>query len=186
MGLPQQPCHHFVTFHLVFVTSLEHPIICCQVPPLPFESLSCTAARITRPLFLSWHGSISGGYEYDGGTEIGRIKDEEVRTAVRKDLREGIRSFVISGVFSPVNSCQEAMVKELVEDEIENACVKSGESLPPSVHISLLHGDSSLYTMQPTLYLLYYLLYYLQSRWDSRTQCVQESVLRHTSHSAMR
>lgn len=71
----------------------------------------------------------SGGFEYDGGTEIGPIREAEVRAAVREDLREGILSFVISGVFSPVNSSQEARVKELVEDELQKTSAECGNSL---------------------------------------------------------
>ena len=77
---------------------------------------------------MSWSFEYSGGFEYGGGTEIGPIKEAEVRTAVREDLRKGIMSFVISGVFSPVNNSQEAKVKELLEDELHKASAESGNS----------------------------------------------------------
>ncbi|BDA41353.1 probable D-/L-hydantoinase subunit A at N-terminal half [Coccomyxa sp. Obi] len=83
-----------------------------------------------------------GGFEYDGGTEIGPIKEAEVRAAVREDLREGITSIVISGVFSPVNSSQEARVKELVEDEIQNASAECGTTV--ETHITLSHEVAQL------------------------------------------
>ena len=68
-----------------------------------------------------------GGYEYDGGTEIGPIKEAEVRATVREDLGKGITSFVISGVFSPVNSTQEARVKQIVQDEFQQASAGHGD-----------------------------------------------------------
>lgn len=49
-----------------------------------------------------------------------------MRAAVREDLHNGITSFVISGVFSPVNSSQETLVGHLVEDEVQQASTKSG------------------------------------------------------------
>jgi N-methylhydantoinase A/oxoprolinase/acetone carboxylase beta subunit len=67
-----------------------------------------------------------GGFEYDGGTEISPINEEEVRAAVRSDISNGITSFVISGVFSPVNASQEEQVGCIVEDEIQKTARSTG------------------------------------------------------------
>ena len=57
----------------------------------------------------------AGGYEYDGKTEITPVSEEEVCEAVHDALSQGIPSFVICGVFSPIRSSQELQVKQMVE-----------------------------------------------------------------------
>ena len=49
----------------------------------------------------------AGGYEYDGVAEIAPLDDAELRSALRDILELGIRSVVVSGVFSPVTADQE-------------------------------------------------------------------------------
>lgn len=66
----------------------------------------------------------AGGFEYDGGTEICPMDKAELRAAVREDLGKGVNSFVISGVFSPVNSRHEVEAGRIVEDEITKAAGK--------------------------------------------------------------
>ncbi|EIE25109.1 DUF917-domain-containing protein [Coccomyxa subellipsoidea C-169] len=86
--------------------------------------------------------SDASGYEYDGGTEISPIDEAEVRAAVRQDLDRGITSFVVSGVFSPVNSSQETRVKQILEDEIHQASTEGGK--PIQAHITLSHEVAQL------------------------------------------
>lgn len=59
--------------------------------------------------------AVAGGYEYDGKTEITPVNEEDIQDAVHDALSQGITSFVISGVFSPIRSSQELQAKEIVE-----------------------------------------------------------------------
>lgn len=49
----------------------------------------------------------TGGHEFDGGTEISPLVPQEVQHAVTDVIQRGIRSVVLSGVFSPVNPAHE-------------------------------------------------------------------------------
>lgn len=56
---------------------------------------------------------VHGGYEFDG-RPISPFDPGEVEAAVDRMLDRGIRSFAITGVFSPVNADQEEQVAQLV------------------------------------------------------------------------
>ena len=64
-----------------------------------------------------------------------------MRAAVRRELAGGVTSFVVSGVFSPVNAAQEERVGRIVEDELERARPAAGCALPPPLHA----GSSSVH-----------------------------------------
>ena len=59
--------------------------------------------------------AIAGGYEYDGKTEITPVSEKDIQDAVQDAHSQGITSFVISGVFSPIRSSQELRAREIVQ-----------------------------------------------------------------------
>ncbi|CAK0783618.1 hypothetical protein CVIRNUC_006817 [Coccomyxa viridis] len=75
---------------------------------------------------------LPGGYEYDGKTEIAPVSLEETADAVRDALAKGITSFVVSGVFSPTRSSQEAQVEQIIKE----VCHSSGIA---DIHVTLSH-----------------------------------------------
>lgn len=60
---------------------------------------------------------LSGGYEVDG-RELSRVDEQEVRDACTR-MRGNVDAVAIIGVFSPVNSAQEARVAEIVAAELD-------------------------------------------------------------------
>ena len=54
---------------------------------------------------------LQGGYQYDGVSEISGLDHEEIRQCVDSLWGKGIKNFVVSGIFSPVNPAQEIKVK---------------------------------------------------------------------------
>lgn len=53
---------------------------------------------------------VSGGYEFDGKTEIAPVDEHEIRSVVETIKNNDVRNIVVSGVFSPVNNTQEQKV----------------------------------------------------------------------------
>ena len=49
------------------------------------------------------------------------MSEEETRNAVQDALEKGVSSFVVSGVFSPITSCQELRVQDIIQ-EVCAAC----------------------------------------------------------------
>lgn len=49
---------------------------------------------------------LNGGYVFDGNP-MSNVNEDEVNIAVAKSITDGVRNFVICGVFSAVNSRQE-------------------------------------------------------------------------------
>ena len=65
---------------------------------------------------------VSGGYFYDGNP-ISEINEEEIRRFVRQALDLHIRSFCVSGVFSPCRADQEEHVAQIIRDEWPDALI---------------------------------------------------------------
>ncbi|CAL5220079.1 g2030 [Coccomyxa viridis] len=98
------------------------------LPPLcDITSSLCTGSRGYM---------LPGGYEYDGKTEITPVNEKDIQDAVHDALLQGITSFVISGVFSPIRSSQELQAKEIVQ----SSCESGGKD----VHITLSHEVGQL------------------------------------------
>ena len=87
--------------------------------------------------------------------------------AVRQELSGGVTSFVVSGVFSPVNASQEEEVGRIIEDEMEQASSAAGSLL-------LCHFCSELHEASAFLTPLSHLLCSLPC-WHSVTLCKQSS-----------
>ena len=48
---------------------------------------------------------------------------------MRRELSGGVTSFVVSGVFSPVNAAQEEQVGRIVQDELQRTRSAAGAAL---------------------------------------------------------
>lgn len=60
----------------------------------------------------------TGGYEFDGGTEISPLSTEQIHKVTDKALKAGYTSLVVSGVFSPVNSSQEEAAADIINKHV--------------------------------------------------------------------
>ncbi len=78
------------------------------------------------PPFLDWpkdmlshigqvHSIVNGGYEYNGAL-LSAPDMDEIRKALESMRREGIGALAVSCVFSPVNSEQELLVREIARE----------------------------------------------------------------------
>jgi len=81
---------------------------------------------IAVPPFLDWPDDIirhigrhyrivHGGYEYNG-VPIAPVDRDEIRRALEELKDEGITALAVSGVFSPVNSEQEMIVRDIAQE----------------------------------------------------------------------
>lgn len=72
-----------------------------------------------RELVLGYYALVQGGMEVDGSL-IRAIDEEEIRKACAAARRLGIRSVVVNGVFSPIDTVvrQEERAAEIVREEI--------------------------------------------------------------------
>lgn len=72
-----------------------------------------------RELVLGHWGSVRGGLEVDGEL-IAELDEAAVRAECRSIRREGIRSVVVNGVFSPIDTVhhQEERAAEIIRDEL--------------------------------------------------------------------
>ena len=75
------------------------------------------------------HILCAGGYEFDGGTEISPLNKEQIQRATDTALKAGYTSFVVSGVFSPVNSSQEEAAADIIQ---KHAAIHHAGKLLPS------------------------------------------------------
>ncbi|KAH8905280.1 DUF917-domain-containing protein [Coniochaeta sp. PMI_546] len=77
-----------------------------------------------RELVLGYYALVKGGLEVDG-TLIGDIDEEEIRKECKAIKELGIRSVVVNGIFSPIDTVerQEERAAELVRQEIPNCDV---------------------------------------------------------------
>lgn len=64
------------------------------------------------------------------------MNESEIRGAVQATWASGVRSFVISGVFSPLNAAQEEAAKVLVEDEVTQLAAGGPHICRGSRHLS--------------------------------------------------
>ena len=88
----------------------EARLMCC------FAAIAGHLTLLSSPILMAEALSASaGGYEYDGKTEITPVNEGEVHEAVQDAILQGITSFVICGVFSPIRSSQELQVKQIVQ-----------------------------------------------------------------------
>eukprot|EP00884_Botryococcus_braunii_P006537 jgi/Botrbrau1/15885/Bobra.40_1s0068.1 len=81
---------------------------------------------------------LPGGFEYDGGQLLSPLDDEQLRAVIRQSLDGGRRSFVVSGIFSPVNRSQEEAVGKLVLAEAKIWARENGAE-DPEVYATLSH-----------------------------------------------
>ena len=63
---------------------------------------------------------LTGGFEFDGGTEIGPLKPVEIQQAAEQVLQQGIKSIVLSGVFSPGNPAQEEAAEAIIKQHLSS------------------------------------------------------------------
>lgn len=60
--------------------------------------------------------SFTGGFEFDGVTEISPLLRHEVQHAAAQIMRQGIKSIVLSGVFSPINPAHEITAASIMKE----------------------------------------------------------------------
>ena len=61
---------------------------------------------------------LQGGYQFDGITEISSLDEEEVTKCVDNLWEQGIRNFVVSGIFSALNCTHEKKVILLLDSHM--------------------------------------------------------------------
>jgi len=63
---------------------------------------------------------VEGGYEFDG-SEINKLDELAVADAARDMRKQGIKSIVVSGVFTPINDSMENRMAEIIRSEMPDA-----------------------------------------------------------------
>ena len=59
-----------------------------------------------------------GGLEFDGRTEISPLIPGEIQQAATDVVQQGIKSIVLSGVFSPINPAHELAAAAILKDHL--------------------------------------------------------------------
>ncbi|MFO0337002.1 MAG: hydantoinase/oxoprolinase N-terminal domain-containing protein, partial [Pseudomonadota bacterium] len=96
-------------------------------------------ATTSLPPFVDWPDTlravveghvavVHGGYNYDG-SEIARVRPEEVRAAAETMRDRGVRCVAISSVFAPVNDAQERLAASIVKQVIPGAAITMSHAI---------------------------------------------------------